>query len=52
MFYVINQGHEPNARFQEFVEMCCKAFQTLRKNYHLILNLIEMVGFNNLDILS
>ena len=29
--------------FQEFVEMCCKAFQTLRKNYHLLLTLIELM---------
>lgn len=43
MFYVINQGKQANALFQGFVEMCCKAFQILRKNYHLLLTLIELM---------
>ncbi len=43
MFHVINQGKQANALFQEFVEMCCKAFQILRKNYHLLLTLIELM---------
>jgi phosphatidylinositol-4-phosphate 3-kinase len=43
MFYVINQGKDVNERFQKFTEMCCKAFQILRKNYHYILNLIQLV---------
>jgi phosphatidylinositol-4-phosphate 3-kinase len=43
MFYVINQAKQPNARFQEFIEMCCKAFQVLRKNFHHLLALIELM---------
>ena len=44
MFYVINQGKEANTRFQEFIEMCCKAFQILRKNFHHLLTLIELMA--------
>lgn len=45
MFYVINQsGKEPNVRFQDFVDMCCRAFQILRQNFHHLLTLIQMVS--------
>ena len=44
MFYVINQAKEPTARFQEFIEMSCQAFQILRKNYHHLLSLIQLVS--------
>lgn len=53
MFHVINQGKQANVLFQEFIEMCCRAFQIVRKNYHLILTLIELMtnsgipGLNN-----
>ena len=43
MFYVINQGAFTTDRFQNFLDRCCLAFQILRKNYILLLNLMEMV---------
>lgn len=44
MFYVINQGKNANERFQQFIELSCRAFQILRKNYHHLLSLIEIVS--------
>ncbi len=43
MFYCINQGKDPSFRFQVFIDYCCKAFQILRKNYHHLLSLINLV---------
>ncbi len=43
MFQVINQAKDPSERFQEFIEMCCRAFQILRKNYNHLLTLIELM---------
>lgn len=46
MFYVINQDKDPGARFQEFIEICCNAFQILRKNHQHLLSLIQLVIFD------
>lgn len=52
MFYVINQDKEPGARFQEFIEICCTAFQILRKNHQLLLSLIQLMINNNIPGLN
>lgn len=44
MFYVINQSKEPNFKFQEFIELCCQAFQILRKNHIHLLSIVELVN--------
>lgn len=44
MLFVINQGKEIGERFQEFIEMCCKALQILRDNYSLLLTMIEIMS--------
>ena len=44
MFYVINQAKDANERFQQFIEIATRAFQILRKNYHHLLTLIEIVS--------
>ena len=44
MAYVINNGEKHNDKFQEFVDMCCQAFNILRKNTNLFLNLFALVS--------
>ncbi|RNA20111.1 phosphatidylinositol 4-phosphate 3-kinase C2 domain-containing subunit alpha-like [Brachionus plicatilis] len=41
--YLIHQRHDPNFRFQEFIELCCQAFQILRKNHIHLLSIIELM---------
>ncbi|KAJ8299155.1 hypothetical protein KUTeg_023215 [Tegillarca granosa] len=40
MAFVINNGEKRSDRFQRFVDMCCEAFNVLRKNANLFLNLM------------
>ncbi|CAC5401291.1 PIK3C2 [Mytilus coruscus] len=44
MAYVINNGEKQNNKFQEFVDMCCQAFNILRKNTNLFLNLFALLS--------
>ncbi|VDH91459.1 phosphatidylinositol-4-phosphate 3-kinase, partial [Mytilus galloprovincialis] len=44
MAYVINNGEKQNNNFQEFVDMCCQAFNILRKNTNLFLNLFALLS--------
>ncbi|XP_076823944.1 phosphatidylinositol 4-phosphate 3-kinase C2 domain-containing subunit alpha-like isoform X1 [Clavelina lepadiformis] len=43
MAYVINGGDRPSSKFQEFVDICCQAFNILRKQSHTIINLLSLM---------
>ena len=53
MAYVINGGDTPTTSFQKFTDLCCTAYNELRKNSNLFINLLELVSHNycNKDIL-
>ncbi|MEQ2186868.1 Phosphatidylinositol 4-phosphate 3-kinase C2 domain-containing subunit beta, partial [Goodea atripinnis] len=44
MAYVINGGDKPSSRFHEFVDLCCEAYNLIRKHTHLFLNLLGLVS--------
>ena len=44
MVYVINDGDKPTHKFQNFVDLCCRAFNIMRKYANLFLTLFSMVG--------
>lgn len=43
MAYVINGGEKPTIRFQLFVDLCCQAYNLIRKHANLFLNLLSLV---------
>ena len=43
MAYVINGGDKPTAKFHHFVDLCCKAFNVVRRHGNLLLNLFGLV---------
>ncbi len=43
MAYVINAGDKPTVRFQKFTDLCCEAYNELRKYSHLFLSLLSLV---------
>ncbi|XP_038157703.1 phosphatidylinositol 4-phosphate 3-kinase C2 domain-containing subunit beta [Cyprinodon tularosa] len=43
MAYVINGGDKPSSRFHEFVDLCCEAYNLIRKHAHLFLNLLGLM---------
>lgn len=43
MAYVINGGEKPTIRFQLFVDLCCQAYNLIRKRANLFLNLLSLV---------
>lgn len=46
MAYVINGGVlNSTESFQRFIDDCCKAFNLLRQNYHMLTNIISFVFF-------
>lgn len=45
MAYVINGGEKPTIRFQLFVDLCCQAYNLIRKQANLFLNLLSLVIF-------
>lgn len=44
MAYVINGGDKPSSRFHDFVDLCCEAYNLIRKHAHLFLNLLGLVS--------
>ena len=44
MAYVINEGDTSKDNFQWFYDLCCTAYNELRKNYSLFINLLELVS--------
>ncbi|KAF6216879.1 hypothetical protein GE061_001229 [Apolygus lucorum] len=44
MAYVINGGDKPSARFHHFVDLCCQAFNIVRKEGNIILNLFMLMA--------
>ncbi|XP_048779556.2 phosphatidylinositol 4-phosphate 3-kinase C2 domain-containing subunit alpha-like isoform X2 [Ostrea edulis] len=44
MAYVINNGEKQSDKFQLFVDLCCQAFNILRKNSNLFLNLFALLS--------
>ena len=44
MAYVINAGDKPTVRFQKFTDLCCAAYNELRKHSHLILSILSLVS--------
>ena len=44
MAYVINGGDKPSSKFQHFVDLCCQAFNILRRHGNLLLTLFSMVS--------
>uniref|UniRef100_A0A3Q3EFI0 Phosphatidylinositol 4-phosphate 3-kinase C2 domain-containing subunit alpha n=1 Tax=Labrus bergylta TaxID=56723 RepID=A0A3Q3EFI0_9LABR len=43
MAYVINGGERPTSRFQLFVDLCCQAYNLIRKHSGLFLNLLSLL---------
>jgi len=43
MAYVINGGDTPTTSFQKFTDLCCTAYNELRRNSNLFINLLELV---------
>ncbi|XP_037108358.1 phosphatidylinositol 4-phosphate 3-kinase C2 domain-containing subunit beta isoform X1 [Syngnathus acus] len=43
MAYVINGGDKPSSRFHDFVDLCCEAYNIIRKHAHLFVNLLGLM---------
>lgn len=52
MAYVINGGDKPSSRFHDFVDLCCEAYNLIRKHTHLFLNLLGLVGTHMFSLVS
>lgn len=44
MAYVINMGDRPSIKFQHFVDLCCKAFNIVRKHGDLLLHMLALMA--------
>ena len=44
MAYVINDGDKPTAKFQQFCDLCCSAYNELRKHTTLFVSLLSLVS--------
>lgn len=47
MAYVINGSEKPTEKFHHFVDLCCQAFNVIRKHGNLLLYLFGLVGSFN-----
>ena len=52
MAYVINGGCTPTSRFQDFVDLCCRAFNIIRHHSDLFLNLLSLMLNSGIPYLS
>ncbi|RVE71352.1 hypothetical protein OJAV_G00051090 [Oryzias javanicus] len=52
MAYVINGGERPTSRFQLFVDLCCQAYNLIRKHCGLFLNLLSLMMSSGLPELT
>uniref|UniRef100_A0A6J0UDA7 Phosphatidylinositol 4-phosphate 3-kinase C2 domain-containing subunit alpha n=1 Tax=Pogona vitticeps TaxID=103695 RepID=A0A6J0UDA7_9SAUR len=52
MAYVINGGEKPTIRFQLFVDLCCQAYNLIRKRANLFLNLLSLMLSSGLPELN
>lgn len=52
MAYVINRGVTPTRNFQKFIDMCCRAFNIIRHNKHVLLNLLGLMCYSGIPYLS
>ncbi|XP_071452807.1 phosphatidylinositol 4-phosphate 3-kinase C2 domain-containing subunit beta [Hetaerina americana] len=52
MVYVINGGDKPTAKFHHFVDMCCQAFNIIRNNGSLLLNLFALMASSGIPGVS
>lgn len=52
MAFVINGGYEPSSRFQDFVDLCCKAFNVIRRHSNLLLNLLSLMLNSGISCLT
>ncbi|XP_054631671.1 phosphatidylinositol 4-phosphate 3-kinase C2 domain-containing subunit alpha [Dunckerocampus dactyliophorus] len=52
MAYVINGGERPTSRFQLFVDLCCQAYNLIRKHSGLFLNLLSLMMSSGLPELT
>ena len=41
---MINGGDRPSQKFHDFVDLCCKSFNIIRKNGNLFLNFFALVS--------
>lgn len=52
MAYVINGGDKTSSRFHDFVDLCCEAYNLIRKHAHLFLNLLGLMLSSGIPELS
>ncbi|XP_075996874.1 phosphatidylinositol 4-phosphate 3-kinase C2 domain-containing subunit alpha [Genypterus blacodes] len=52
MAYVINGGERPTSRFQLFVDLCCQAYNLIRKHSGLFLSLLSLMTSSGLPELT
>lgn len=45
MAYVINDGDKPTVQFQKFSDLCCNAYNELRKHTTLFVSLLSLVRY-------
>ncbi|KAJ6665023.1 hypothetical protein lerEdw1_005254 [Lerista edwardsae] len=52
MAYVINGGEKPTIRFQLFIDLCCQAYNLIRKQANLFLDLLSLMLSSGLPELT